>query len=357
MFINAKYIIAFLASMTTVIVVTPFVKKLAFKIGATDQPNARKAHVKIMPRLGGLAIVIGVSVGMVIMRPAIPELPFIILGGLTITLVGVLDDMYTIRPIVKLGGQIIAASFVLFSGLVIEFISLPIVGTIHLGPLSIIVTLFWIIGVTNAINLIDGLDGLAAGISVIGLTSMLVISLIDGRTTVVMLSLIIIGPSVGFLYHNFFPAKIFMGDTGALFLGYCISVISILGLFKNVTIFSFLLPIIIIAVPIFDTLFAIIRRAISGQRIGEADKKHIHHKLIAMGYSHRATVLIMYAFSAFFGLMAIVYSSLTVQLSLISLVLVLLGVQLIAEMTGILQESKKPITNQIKRLRNVIKRK
>lgn len=357
MFINAKYIIAFLASMITVIVVTPFVKKLAFKIGATDQPNARKAHVKIMPRLGGLAIVIGVSVGMVIMRPAIPELPFIILGGLTITLVGVLDDMYTIRPIVKLGGQIIAASFVLFSGLVIEFISLPIVGTIHLGPLSIIVTLFWIIGVTNAINLIDGLDGLAAGISVIGLTSMLVISLIDGRTTVVMLSLIIIGPSVGFLYHNFFPAKIFMGDTGALFLGYCISVISILGLFKNVTIFSFLLPIIIIAVPIFDTLFAIIRRAISGQRIGEADKKHIHHKLIAMGYSHRATVLIMYAFSAFFGLMAIVYSSLTVQLSLISLVLVLLGVQLIAEMTGILQESKKPITNQIKRLRNVIKRK
>lgn len=357
MFINLKYIIAFLVSMITVIVITPLVRKVAFKIGATDQPSARKAHVKAMPRLGGLAIVIGVAVGILIIRPNISELPYIILGGLTITIVGVLDDMYTIRPIVKLGGQLIAASFILYSGLVIDYISLPMVGTVHLGPLSIIITLLWIIGVTNAINLIDGLDGLAAGISVIGLTSMLVISLIDGRTIVVMLSLIIIGPSLGFLYHNFFPAKVFMGDTGALFLGYCISVISILGLFKNVTIFSFLLPIIIIAVPIFDTLFAIIRRAISGQRIGEADKKHIHHKLLAMGYSHRATVLILYAFSAFFGLIAIVYSSLTVQVSLIALVLVLLGVQLIAEMTGILQEHQKPITNQMRKLRNFIKKK
>jgi UDP-GlcNAc:undecaprenyl-phosphate GlcNAc-1-phosphate transferase len=350
------YVIAFVASLLTTLFITPYVRKFAFKIGATDQPNARKTHIKIMPRLGGLGIVIGVAVGLMILSPDIPELPYIILGGLVITVVGVLDDLYTIRPLVKLGGQIIAAGFVLYSGLVIEFITLPFIGTIEFGPLSFILTFVWIIGVTNAINLIDGLDGLAAGISIIGLSSMLVISIVDSRTAVVSLALVVIGPSLGFLYHNFFPAKIFMGDTGALFLGYCISVISILGLFKNVAIFSFLLPIIVIAVPIFDTIFAIIRRAINGQRIGEADKKHIHHKLISMGYSHRSTVLIMYGFSAFFGLMAVIYSSVTVQLSIVVLMLVLFGIQLIAEMTGILPERQKPITSQIRKMKKIFKK-
>lgn len=350
------YVVAFALSLLTTLFVTPLVRKLAFKIGATDQPNARKTHIKIMPRLGGLGIVIGTAVGLLILSPDIPELPYLILGGLVITVVGILDDLYTIRPLVKLGGQIIAAGLVLYSGLAIEFITLPFMGTIQFGSLSFVITLIWIIGVTNAINLIDGLDGLAAGVSIIGLSSMLIISIIDSRMAVVMLTLVIIGPSLGFLYHNFFPAKIFMGDTGALFLGYCISVISILGLFKNVAIFSFLLPIIVIAVPIFDTIFAIIRRAINGQRIGEADKKHIHHKLIAMGYSHRSTVLIMYGFSAFFGLMAIVYSSLTVQLSIVALVLVLFGIQLIAEMTGIIPERQKTITSQIKKINKFLKK-
>jgi UDP-GlcNAc:undecaprenyl-phosphate GlcNAc-1-phosphate transferase len=351
-----QLLLAFIITSVTTWVVTPYIRKLAFKIGATDQPNARKTHVKIMPRLGGLGIVIGVGVGLLIIQPDIPNLTAIVFGGLVITAVGVLDDLYTIRPIVKLSGQVIAAGIVVASGLTIDYITLPIVGLVDFGAFSFIITFIWIIGVTNAINLIDGLDGLAAGISIIGLSSMFVISVIDGELAVMVLTAITIGPALGFLYHNFYPAKIFMGDTGALFLGYVISVISVQGLFKNVTIFSFLLPVIVIAVPIFDTLFAIIRRKLNGQRIGDADKKHIHHKLIAMGYSHRATVLILYGFSAFFGLMAIVYSSFMIQISMIVLVLVLFGIQLIAEMTGILDGRQKPITSQIKKIRQLFKR-
>lgn len=173
-------------------------------------------------------------------------------------------------------------------------------GTVELTQFGFILTILWIVGVTNAINLIDGLDGLAAGVSAIGLTSILIIAIMDYSIIVVYLSIIVVGSCLGFLYHNFYPAKIFMGDTGALFLGYSISVISMLGLFKNVALFSFIIPIIIIAVPIFDTIFAIIRRLINKQSIGQADRKHIHYRLIEMGYSHQTAVLIIYAFSGFF---------------------------------------------------------
>jgi UDP-GlcNAc:undecaprenyl-phosphate GlcNAc-1-phosphate transferase len=354
MFEAIKLIAVFVLTTVITLVITPYIKKLAFKIGATDQPNERKTHVKIMPRLGGLGIVIGTAVGLLILQPDIDHLWSVIIGGLIITAVGVLDDLYTIRPSVKFSGQLIAALIVVFSGLTIDTLTLPIIGRFELGFLSTVITIFWIVGVTNAINLIDGLDGLAAGVSIIGMSSMFVISLIDQQLAVMQLLLVVIGPSIGFLYHNFFPAKIFMGDTGALFLGYVISIISILGLFKNVTLFSFIVPIIIMAVPIFDTLFAIIRRAISGQRIGEADKKHIHHKLIAMGYSHRMTVLIIYGFSLFFGVMAILFTSVTVQISFVFVFFVLLGIQLIAEMTGILEGKNRPVTNQIKKTKHFI---
>jgi len=349
-------IAVFLLTTVVTLVITPYIKKLAFKIGATDKPNERKSHIKIMPRLGGLGIVIGTTVGLLILQPNVDHLTEIVIAGAIIVLVGVLDDMYTIRASVKFSGQLIAAIIVVSSGLVVEFVTLPFVGMIEFGSFASVITVFWIVGVTNAINLIDGLDGLAAGVSIIGLSSMFVISLIDSQLAVMQLILIVIGPSLGFLYHNFFPAKIFMGDTGALFLGYVISIISILGLFKNVTLFSFIVPIIIMAVPIFDTIFAIIRRAISGQRIGEADKKHIHHKLIAMGYSHRMTVLIIYGFSFFFGLMAVLFTSVALQLSFLILLFVLMGIQLIAEMTGILDGKRRPMIEQIKKVKQWFKK-
>src|SRR5699024_3476702 len=176
-----------------------------------------------------------------------------------------------------LSGQIVAAIVVVSSGLVIEKLTIPFFGTVYLEEIGILLTIIWIVAASNAINLIDGLDGLAAGVSAIAITSVMVMAIMDYRVIVVSLCVLLIGSCIGFLFHNFYPSKIFMGDTGALFLGYAIAIISMLGLFKNIAFFSFIIPIIVIAIPVFDTAFAIVRRAINKQGIATADKKHIHY--------------------------------------------------------------------------------
>lgn len=333
---------------------TPLVSKFAFKIGAVDRPNERKIHSIIMPRIGGLAIIVAFMIGLLIVQVETQYFWSIFIGGTIIVIVGVLDDLYSIRPSLKFTGQVLAASIVISDGLIIEKITVPFHGTVELEIFSVIITLLWIVGVTNAINLIDGLDGLAAGVSAIGLISLAIIGVIDGRIIIVQLSVILIGSCVGFLYHNFYPAKIYMGDTGALFLGYWISIISMLGLFKNVAIFSFILPILIVAIPIFDTLFAIVRRLITKQSIGQADKKHIHHRLIDMGYSHKKSVLIIYLFSTVFGLLAIVYTSVTLQTTLIIFGVILLSVQLIAELTGFTPYNQAVVIKIIRKIKSKI---
>src|SRR5699024_4911194 len=172
---------------------------------------------------------------------------------------------------------------------------------IYLGAFSVLITFLWVVGITNAINLIDGLDGLATGVSTIGILSMFVMALVDLQIFAAYLCIVLIGANLGFLYHNFYPAKIYMGDTGSNFLGYMIAVISMLGLFKNVALLSFIIPVIILAVPIFDTLFSIIRRIINKQHVMEADNKHIHYQLLNTGLSHPHTVIVMYAFAFLFG--------------------------------------------------------
>ncbi|GGB51910.1 undecaprenyl-phosphate alpha-N-acetylglucosaminyl 1-phosphate transferase [Lentibacillus populi] len=281
------------------------------------------------------------------MQPHHPHLPEILLGAIAIIITGMLDDKYQIQPVVKLTGQLIAASFLISSGLIIERITIPVFGLIDLGFFSVLVTVLWVVGITNAINLIDGLDGLATGVTTIALTSMFIMAIIDVQVIAAYLCIVLIGANLGFLYHNFYPAKIYMGDTGSNFLGYMIAVVSMLGLFKNIALFGFIIPIIILAVPIFDTLFAIVRRASNGENIMMPDNKHIHYQLLKKGFSHRQTVLIIYGFSALFGAIAILLSNATITTALVVIVLVLVLFHILAELGGLVMNGKRPVIDLV----------
>jgi UDP-GlcNAc:undecaprenyl-phosphate GlcNAc-1-phosphate transferase len=342
-------VICFFAS----ILLTPLVKRLAFKIGATDKPNHRKVHSRIMPRLGGLAIFLSFIVGILIYSPVGEfHLP-IVIGSIIIILTGMLDDVKEISPKFKLLGQIAAAAVVvIYGGLKVEFINLPFGGIIDFGYLSIPLTMIWIIGITNAINLIDGLDGLAGGVSSIALFSIAGMSVFTGSPYVTVMALIVAISTVGFLFYNFHPAKIFMGDTGALFLGYIIAVLSLLG-YKNVTFISLVIPIIILAVPISDTFFAIIRRLVNKQPLSAPDKSHLHHCLLKSGFSHRQTVLLIYAMAAGCGLSAFIFSQATVWGSFILILVLLIIIEVIVEKIGLVREDYKPLLNFMKGLKPI----
>lgn len=341
--------IAFFIALISSYVLTIPVRQFAIRTGAMDMPDHRKIHKNPTPRLGGLAIFLGAFFGALYLQPQHEYIVEILLGAIVIIMTGALDDRFSLKPVVKLTGQLIAASFLLSSGLIIDRITLPVFGIVDLGVFSVLVTLLWIVGITNAINLIDGLDGLATGVSTIALTSMFIMAIIDVRVMAAYLCVVLIGANLGFLYHNFYPAKIYMGDTGSNFLGYMIAVVSILGLFKNIALFSFIIPIIVLAVPIFDTLFAILRRALNKERIMMADNKHVHYQLINAGYSHRTAVLILYAFSALFGIMAVLFSEASITTSLIITFFVLILLQIFAEIAGIVMGGKKPVLDLLKK--------
>jgi len=325
------------------VLITPFVKKLAFLIGATDKPNQRKVHQKIMPRLGGLAIYLSFVAGYLILQPENEYSFYILLGSFIIIAVGILDDVYELSAKVKFVGQLAAAYIVVvLGGIQVTFINLPFGGQLEFGLLSIPISILWIVGITNAINLIDGLDGLAAGVSSIALITISGMALSKGDIFAASLGFIVLGSTLGFLIYNFHPAKIFMGDTGALFLGYMISVLSLLG-FKNVTFISFIIPVLILGVPISDTLFAIIRRIAKKQPLSAPDKSHLHHCLLRIGYTHRQTVLVIYGMSAAFGLVAVILSKTAMWVSMIILAVVLLVLELIAEKIGLVDTNYRPI--------------
>lgn len=344
-------VIAFFLSAITTLAVTPFIKKLAIKLKCVDMPdNNRKKHERTTASMGGLAIFIGAAVGFLYLQPENPQMTAIIIGAIIMLLTGILDDIIGLKPLYKLIGQTSAALVVALSGVVIEKLTIPFFGTVYLEGIGIIITIFWIVAASNAINLIDGLDGLAAGVSGIALSSILVLAIIDYRIVVISLCIILIGSCVGFLYHNFYPAKIFMGDTGALFLGYSIAVISMLGLFKNVALFSFIIPIMVIALPVFDTILSIIRRIIKRESIATADHEHIHYRLMKMGYSHKTSVIILYGFSVFFGILAITFNSGALLTSAITTVVLIIGIQLIVEIAGIAKGGKQPLLDRIRKI-------
>lgn len=335
------------------ILITPIVKKLAFRMGATDAPEKRKVHVKVMPRMGGLAIYITFLIGLFIMRPDSPYHLAILIGSVIIILTGILDDIFNLSARVKLINQIAAALVVvLWGGIDVDFINLPFDRKLEFGVLSVPITILWIIGVTNAINLIDGLDGLAAGVSSIALISISGMAIVMGDIYVMTIGFILLFSTLGFLLYNFHPAKIFMGDTGALFLGYMIAVLSLLG-FKNVTFISFIVPVIILGVPMTDTIFAIIRRLVNKTPLAAPDKSHLHHRLLDHGFTHRQTVLLIYAISAMFGLTGFIFSFTTMWGSLLILLVIFLSIELIVESVGLVDKNYKPLLNMVRGIRFV----
>ncbi len=344
MFNYLEFFIAIIMSALATFILTFFVRELAIKFKFMDVPDYRKIHKNPTPRIGGLAIYLGFLIGLLYLQPSNEHMPAIIVGSLIIVITGALDDKYSIRPIVKLTGQTTGAGLLVLSGLVIDRVTLPIIGMVDLGFFGIILTLLWIVGIT------------ATGVSTIALLSMFFMAIIQGQVVAAYLSIALVGSNLGFLYHNFHPAKIYMGDTGSNFLGYMIAVISILGLFKNIALFSFIIPVTILAVPIFDTLFAIVRRAANQQKIMAPDNKHIHYQLLNVGFTHRQSVLIMYAFSLVFGVLAIVSTQVSMITTLIITLFVIGLLYILAEMSGLIRGGERPVVDYILRIMNIKKR-
>ena len=340
--------IAFILAFIVAFMATPYTIKLAKKIGAVDVPkDERRMHKRAMPKFGGPAVILGFLVSVIYFLIVMSIEDTIILNGpenygmkliglflgiVIISITCIIDDIKTIKPIVKLSGQLLAAIVAVAFGIRIESINVSIIQAPELGEiLSTIVTIVWIVGVTNSINLIDGLDGLSSGISVISAISLLIIFLLNGSAMVpIILITALAGALVGFLPFNFAPAKTFIGDTGSNFLGYTISIIAILGMAKTYTLAVIILPLIVLGLPIFDTLWAIIRRLIKGKSIKaifKADKGHLHHRIVARGFSQKQAVLILYGISATFGIFAIIFfdSGIWKALSFLMMVIVAIG--------------------------------
>lgn len=293
----AAFSFAFLISLLT----TPVAKRISINWNAIDYPRARSVHKEPIPRMGGLAIVFGFLITLVVILPftkdvIVTQMIGLAIGALIIVFVGIVDDIYTLGAKVKLVFQIIAALVVVFSGTRIDVVFWPF--NTYLQGFSIPITIFWIVGLINAVNLIDGLDGLAAGVSSIGAFCLMILCIITGSELAVVLTAAIAGSCMGFLPRNFSPAEIFMGDTGATFLGYVFAVSSIIGVFKGYTLLAILIAVFSLGLPILDTMFAMFRRVVIEKKsFMQADRGHLHHKLIDSGYSQAQAVMILYGLS------------------------------------------------------------
>ena len=300
-------------------------KKLAKKIGAIDIPkDKRRMHTDSVPLIGGLAIFLGFLVSTVLFAEIDIKIIAILSGALIMVVLGVFDDKYALGAKFKLMIQIIAAAIPVIAGVRIERIILPFLksGGIEFGWLAYPITILWIVALTNAVNLIDGLDGLAAGVSAIASFSMFLIALMQGNYVIAVMSAALVGACCGFLPYNFSPASIFMGDTGSTFLGFVMASLSVLGLFKIHAIISFAVPFIAFGIPIFDTSFAIFRRIKEHRPIMSPDRGHLHHRLVDMGFSHKQAVLIIYAICIVLGAVAV----LSFKSKLLAIVIAVLGV-------------------------------
>lgn len=355
------YIIALILPLALSLAFTPWGIRLALKINAIDQPDERKVHKKPIPRLGGFAVAVSflISAGLIfvyipglfpvadlpILQPDTSDLYGIgICAALIVLLLGAWDDVKTLTPASKFFIQIVAATLAYVAGFKISLVSDPIgTGYINLEWLSFPITIVWIVGITNAFNLIDGLDGLASGTAVIALATIGTISFFHGQIEMVLITLMLAGAAMGFLWYNFRPAKVFLGDSGSLFLGFMLALLSIQSFAKVSTSFALLVPLLALGLPIMDTLLSMTRRFLSWflpekhsrtnpvsfrkifSSIFQPDKSHVHHQLLQKGLSHKGTVLVLYAISAFFGIMAVAISLTTNVDTLIFIILALAG--------------------------------
>ena len=313
--------------------VTPAAIKIAPKIGAMDIPkDERRMHKKPMPRFGGIAIYLGIMAALAVFALKDKGITSVMTGCTLIYMLGLIDDLKDLKPLVKLCGQIVCATVVYIMGVRIEFI------TNYFGPGNMafgdvacfIITVLWLIAITNAVNLIDGLDGLAAGIAAISALCIGYVAYIHGQYVPTLAMMAIAGAALGFLPYNFNPAKIFMGDSGSELLGFSIAAVSILGTVKSATIVVVIIPALVLGLPIFDTVMAIFRRLAKHQSIGTADKDHLHHRIMKAGFGQKRAVMILYCISGIMGIVAVLYSrGLTVEyLGLTAVAIMLINVLL-----------------------------
>lgn len=303
----------FVAALVSFII-TPVVKAFAQKVGAIDVPkDGRRMHDHPIARMGGLAIVLGFMLSVILFVDITKSMRGMLLGGVIIVVLGIFDDIYSLPAMFKFVVQIVAALVAVLSGNVISVLSNPNIFSANpywdLGVLAIPITVIWIVAITNAVNLIDGLDGLAVGVSTISSMTLLVIAMAFSEGEVSILMAALAGACIGFMPYNLNPAKIFMGDTGSTFLGFILATVSIQGLFKFPMIISFAVPFLMLGLPIFDTAFAFIRRISHGQNPMHADRSHVHHRLIDMGFSQKQAVAVLYMISAILGLSAVVLTT------------------------------------------------
>ena len=328
----------FMLAMFVSYVLTPYIKKLAFKIGAVDRPDNRKVHKKIMPRLGGLAIYIAFMIGCVASMEFTWDIFGILLGGTLIVALGVADDVYQLPAKVKLLGQIAAACVLVIFDIRIEWVNNPLGGYFYLDMLSIPFTIFWVISFTNVVNLIDGLDGLAAGVSAIASLTVILVAVQMGYFHVAILTAALAGAIIGFIRYNFNPATIFMGDTGSMFIGYMLAAISVYGAVKTAATIALIVPAIALGLPILDTAFAIMRRYVNGRPIFQPDKGHLHHRLLATGMSHKETVLFMYGITAVLCIGAVLWAEMDGFYAALIIAVIMTAVAVGAKKIGILND-------------------
>lgn len=312
--IFAKVAAALLLALLISFLLTPVVKQLAHKVGAVDVPkDERRMHKRPIARMGGLAIFLGFILSALLFVELSPQIRGMLLGGTIIVVLGILDDIYALPALPKFFVQIVAALIAVMHGNVIQVLSNPNIFSSSpywvLGAWGIPITVIWIVAITNAVNLIDGLDGLAVGVATISAMTMLVIAMLVSDGVVAILLAALAGSCLGFMPYNLNPAKIFMGDTGSTFLGFILATMSIQGLFKFYTIISFAVPFLMLGLPIFDTCFAVFRRLSKGQNPMSPDRSHVHHRLIDMGCNQKQAVAILYVISAILGLSAVVLTT------------------------------------------------
>ena len=330
------------------LILVPIFIRLAKKFGFVDYPNYRKVHTVPMPYLGGVAILVSFTIVTLFSQPAEMEYKPIIIGAAILCFVGLVDDKYDLKPMVKFIGQLVAIGVPIYYGIIIDTIT-PFGIEINFGVLSILVTVIWMAAIINAINLIDGLDGLATGVVIIALASIAVITIFQSNIFVMMICIILIGSLLGFLPYNFHPAKIFLGDNGSMMLGYIVGVLSIIG-FKNITFISLFFPIIILGVPFIDMFFAVIRRFREGVSVMRADKNHLHHRIRHLGFSHRESVVLIYFIALLFAIGGVVMYLATVPGAIIIGAMLLLTTNLVVEATNLIGSNKRPLLNFFKKI-------
>ena len=327
--------------------IMPFMAKIANYIGAMDIPRTRHIHTKPMPKLGGLGIFLGFLFGYMLFGINSIQMNSVLIGSFIIVITGIIDDIRPIKFYHKLIGQIAAAAVIVFYGQILLNHATLFGLDLQFGIFAYPITLLFIVGCINIMNLIDGMDGLCGGITSIFFITIGIICFFQGRlgSLVAIIGFIMLGSTLGFLLHNFYPAKIFSGDSGSMFQGFMIAVISLLG-FKTATMISLFVPILILGIPILDTLFAIIRRSLKHQPIYMPDKCHLHHQLLSLGLSHRNTVLAIYAMNILFAIASIIYITGNKKIGIYVYLTILALILWIVFRTGIISEKNKLTVNK-----------